>query len=273
MAAPLRVLVTRPAQDATRWVADLRAAGLDALALPLIAIESAGDQALQMLQTHRERIDEYRALMFVSASAVEHFFARKHQENAAEPPANVVAANTSTANTRYWATGPGTVAALRRAGVPASRIDAPAEASGRFDSETLWALVSPQLANADRVLIVRGGDTDDRQTGRDWLARQIEAAGALCEQAVAYRRLMPTFDEQDRRLAEAAATDGTIWLFSSSEAIGHLLQWLPATSWAQARAVATHPRIAQAALDAGFGRVRASRPVLEALTASIESLR
>jgi uroporphyrinogen-III synthase len=261
---PMRVLVTRPAQEAARWVADLCAAGLEAMALPLIAIEPAGDEARHALQVHRDRIDEYRALMFVSAAAVEHFFV--------EPPLSV-AERSATANTRYWATGPGTVSALRRAGIPVSRIDAPAQASGRFDSETLWALVRTQLIGADRVLIVRGGDADDRQTGRDWLARQIESVGAVCEQAVAYRRLVPAFSERDRTLAEAAAMDGAVWLFSSSEAIGNLLQWLPATSWRQARAVATHPRIAQAAVEVGFGRVITSQPVLSALTASIESLR
>jgi len=261
---PLRVLVTRPAQEAARWVDDFRAAGLDAMALPLIAIEPAGDEARLALQVHRGRIDKYGALMFVSAAAVEHFFV--------EPPPSV-AARSAAANTRYWATGPGTVSALRRAGIPVSRIDAPAQASGRFDSEALWALVRSQLTKADRVLIVRGGDADDRQTGRDWLARQIESVGAVCEQAVAYRRLMPAFSERDRRLAEAAATGDAVWLFSSSEAIGNLLHWLPTVSWNRACAVATHPRIAQAALDAGFGRVITSQPVLSALTASIESLR
>lgn len=261
---PLRVLVTRPAQEAVRWVDRLRAAGLDALPLPLIAIAPAGDIARHALQMHWSRIDTYRALMFVSATAVDHFFAQK-------PSAGV--ASSAAIDIRCWATGPGTVSALRRAGIPVSRIDAPAEAAGRFDSEALWALVGSQPTAADTVLVVRGGDAGDRQTGRDWLARQIEATGAVCEQAVAYRRLIPTFGESDQRLAEAAATDGAIWLFSSSEAIGNLLQWLPTVSWKQARAVATHPRIAQAARDAGFGRVLASQPVLEALTASIESLR
>ncbi|MFS2055745.1 uroporphyrinogen-III synthase, partial [Variovorax sp. CT11-76] len=47
---------------------------------------------------------------------------------------------------------------------------------------------------------------------------------------------------------------------------------LPATDWRAARAIATHPRIAQAARGAGFGTVRESAPLLEALVASIESL-
>ncbi|MGJ7583631.1 uroporphyrinogen-III synthase, partial [Variovorax sp. RHLX14] len=37
------VIVTRPAREAAQWVSDLRAAGLDAVALPLIVIEPVAD--------------------------------------------------------------------------------------------------------------------------------------------------------------------------------------------------------------------------------------
>jgi hypothetical protein len=40
------VIVTRPAREAVQWVDDLRAAGLDAVALPLIVIEPVADAAL-----------------------------------------------------------------------------------------------------------------------------------------------------------------------------------------------------------------------------------
>ena len=38
-----RVIVTRPAREASRWIDALRAEGLDARALPLIAIEPVED--------------------------------------------------------------------------------------------------------------------------------------------------------------------------------------------------------------------------------------
>jgi uroporphyrinogen-III synthase len=66
-----------------------------------------------------------------------------------------------------------------------------------------------------------------------------------------------------------ASTDGSIWLFSSSEAIAHLPIGL---DWGQARALATHPRIAQAAREAGFGQVLQSRPALPEVLASIKSV-
>jgi uroporphyrinogen-III synthase len=66
--------------------------------------------------------------------------------------------------------------------------------------------------------------------------------------------------------------DGSIWLFSSSEAVANLVASLPGQSFGQARAVATHPRIAQAAREAGFGCVLKTRPTLDDVVASIESL-
>jgi uroporphyrinogen-III synthase len=63
-----------------------------------------------------------------------------------------------------------------------------------------------------------------------------------------------------------------VWLFSSSEAVAHLRSLAPGQSWSRACALATHPRIAQAARAAGFGVVCESRPTMAELIASIESL-
>jgi len=89
---------------------------------------------------------------------------------------------------------------------------------------------------------------------------------------VAYQRAAPVWGPAERALATQAASDGSLWLFSSAEAVGHLSSLLPGQSWAQARALATHARIAQAARDLGFATVRESRPTLVDVLASIESL-
>ena len=264
----IRVIVTRPAREAVRWVGDLRAAGIDAVALPLIEIAPLQDPA--PVNAAWQRLSRYRALMFVSAAAVEHFF---KQKEAVVPATSAQEAIDLIANQRCWATGPGTAAALRSVGLPDDRIDTPPPGAAQFDSEALWTVVRPQLQPGAGVLIVRGGDADGRPTGRDWLAREIAAAGGICETVVAYRRLPPKLGEAERQLAADAAHAPAVWLFSSSEAVVHLRQALPATSWRSACAVATHPRIAQAVNEAGFGTVVSSRPVLEAVVASIESLR
>ena len=262
------VIVTRPAREAPRWIDGLRAAGFDVHALPLIAIAPVDDAvAGAALVRARHDVARCHAAMFVSAAAVEHFFAPVPVgAPAAVPPAPAPPH-------RCWATGPGTVLALRRAGVSEARIDAPSGAAASFDSETLWGLVRAQVATGTRVLIVRGGDAGARPTGRDWLARAIEAAGGVVDTVVAYRRLEPALDAPARALATAAAEDGSVWVFSSSEAVAHLCRALPQAHWRHGRAVATHARIAQAAREAGFGHVALASPRLDDLVASIESFR
>jgi uroporphyrinogen-III synthase len=271
-----RVIVTRPAREAPRWVDALRAGGFDARALPLIAIEPVEDAvARAALDRARHAVAERDAVMFVSAAAVEHFFASAPAENFLAPApvgGAAIGGAHDGAPRRCWATGPGTVRALRRAGLPEACIDAPAGEAATFDSETLWALVRAQVGAGTRVLIVRGGDARARPTGRDWLLREIEGAGGVVDTVVAYRRLEPRLDDAARALATAASADGSVWLFSSSEAVAHLSQALPGADWGAARAVATHARIAQAAREAGFGRVGLASPRLDDLVASIESL-
>ena len=266
------MIVTRPAREAAQWVARLAAHGLDAVALPLIAIgPCTGAADRQALQAARTRLaqGQYRALMFVSGNAVTGLF-EQNQAPALDTQALVAI------KTRAWAPGPGTASALEQAGMPRTLIDGPAPHAPQFDSETLWRQVAAQVRPGDRVLIVRGRsggvhDGDTAGNGRDWLARQIEAAGGQVDFVVVYERGAPRFTPAQVALAQQAAADGSVWLLSSSEAVQHLAEALPAQGWGAARALATHPRIAQAARDAGFGTVRECRPALEDVVASIES--
>jgi uroporphyrinogen-III synthase len=204
--------------------------------------------------------------MFVSGNAVEQFFASKPSDvswRAASP----------TAAPRAWATGPGTRQALQQAGVDDRSIDAPDARSGQFDSEALWQRVAPTLPPRSRVLIVRGSDAAGRSAGRPWLSDQLQAAGATVDLLPVYQRLAPAWSPVERALAADALHDGSVWLFSSSEAVLHLCELLPGHAFGAGRAVATHPRIAQAVRDAGFGVVAEARPALDDVIASIESFR
>lgn len=257
------MLVTRPAPEADRWTQALAAQGIAVEALPLIDIVPVRDSPA--LAAARAALAEVAVVMFVSPNAVRGFF----EENSAlalQPSAQAAI------ETRAWSPGPGTTAALVEAGWRSDRIDEPAPDAPQFDSESLWAQVAGQVRPGLRVLIVRGGDAEGRPTGRDWLATQLRAVGAAVEEVAAYRRTAPPGDGPWTARAKAAAHDGSVWLFSSSEAIANLREALPAQDWAGARAIATHPRIAEAAHAAGFGRVTASRPTLDAVAASIKSL-
>lgn len=243
----MRLLVTRPAAQAAEWVDALNAAGCDAVALPLIAIGPPADPA--PVDAAWQQLPACALAMFVSANAVANFFAR--------------APGPWPAGTRAGCTGPGTAAALRRAGVPAAAVVEPAADAPRFDSEALWDLVATETWAGRRVLVVRG------EEGRDWFADTLRAQGAEVAFVAAYARQAPIFGTAEQALVQAALVDapGHLWLFSSSEAVRHLLQAVPGADWRASQALASHPRIAQAAREAGFGRVSECPPTVEAVLA------
>lgn len=256
------VVVTRPEREAAVWVSALSAHGFAPVALPLMAFGPPADMAA--LQACRQRLADYSAVMFVSPQAVHAFWP------VAAWPVGV----------RCWAPGPGTARALYQLGIPENAIDQPAADATQFDSEALWPVVRAQLRPGARVLVVRGEQAADRAagpapgeaaspqaqpsqgSGREWLARQCEQAGALVDFCVAYGRGVPVWSQQQHALAERALADGAIWLLSSSESVGHLKQLQPVSNWAGARALATHPRIATSALAMGFAEVRLVRPAM-----------
>ncbi|NML46922.1 uroporphyrinogen-III synthase [Ramlibacter sp. G-1-2-2] len=252
----MRIVVTRPAQEAARWVQQLRACGHEAVALPLMAIHPAPDP--QALDAARAALAQYAAVMFVSGNAVQGLLA----EGMAWPR-----------GVRAWAPGPATRELLLRSGVPFDAIDAPAEDAPQFDSESLWDRVQGQLQRSQRLLLVRGAGADGRSRGRDWLAQQLAAAGVQVDEVAAYARGLPAWSVAEQDVARQASGDGSLWLFSSSEAAANLGELLPAQDWAAARALVTHPRIAAAVRVLGFGYVQESRPALAEVMASIESSR
>ena len=260
----MRVLVTRPQPQAAQWVGQLAALGVQAAAVPLLGIGAPADPEAVVLAW--ARLASHRAVMFVSPNAVERFFAAAPGagDGHAGWPDGVWAAGT----------GPGTQAALARAGVPAQQVLCPPADGGRFDSESLWPLLAERgpWAGAS-MLIVRG------EGGRDWLADRVRAEGATVEFIEAYRRLDPKLDDEAMRaVTEALAHPADhVWLLSSSEAVRHLPRLCPGVDWSASRALATHPRIAAAASDIGFGEVSAVAPTSGAVqawvTRSIQSTR
>ena len=254
MSASLRVLVTRPARQAADWVARLRAAGIDAVALPLIEIVCAPDEA--QVQAAWEQLPSMRLAVFVSPNAAECFFG-------ARPPAAQWPADT-----RAAAVGPGTSRVLRELGVDAGRIVEPGADAEQFDSEALWEQLRAIDWNAQQVLIVRGDG------GREWLAETLRAHGAQVSAVCAYRRCVPRLDEAQRAIVAAALREPRrhLWFFSSSEAIANLEAIAAEADWSRPRALATHPRIAESAQRLGFDEVARARPAFEAVRACIQSI-
>lgn len=249
-----RVIVTRPAAQAASWVQRLAARGIDAIALPLIEIAAAPDP--DALRVAWDRIASHRLVVFVSANAVLHFFAARPLD--AEWPMPLLAA----------APGPGTAEALRAEGLADAAIVEPAPDSPQLDSEALWQRLAAHEWRGARVLIVRGDG------GRDWLGERLAEAGAEVETVAAYTRALPRLSAEARHDLDAAFADpaGHVWLFSSSEAIANLEALAGAARANRSRAIATHPRIAARARQAGFASVSEVPPGFDAVVTCIQSM-
>lgn len=242
------MIVTRPKAQAQAWVRALLDSGVDAQALPLIDITPAPDPV--PVQQAWSELPGLAFVMFVSANAVEHFFALRPAGTAW--PAGV----------RAGSTGQGTTAALRTCGVPDQVIVRPAPGQAS-ESESLWMQIRHEPWQGRHVLVVRG------EEGRHWLAQQFQVAGATVEFLVAYQRHPPELDAACEVLLTQTlqAPRGHVWLFSSSEAVGHLRALAPHGDWASSQALATHPRIAQAARALGFAQVAIVEPTVRAVAA------
>jgi uroporphyrinogen-III synthase len=243
----MQLLVTRPQPQAEDWVDALRAQQVNAQALPLIAIAPDGADAIAAAWA---ALEACRLVVFVSPNAVSAFFA---QRRAAWP-----------SHVQAGCTGPGTARALAAAGVPAACIVEPAGDAAQFDSESLWARLASQPWAGQRVLVVRG------QGGRDWLAERLREHGADVSFVAAYRSAVPTLDAAQRECLHAALAEPahTVWLFSSSQAVQHLVQLAPSAPWPALQAWATHSRIADTLRARGVGAVQAVRPTIDAVAAA-----
>lgn len=265
----MRVLVTRPQPQADAWAADLRDAGHDAHALPLIAIEGPVDPA--PVQALWQGMASQALLMFVSPAAVDWFF-RLAPPGARWSPHTLAAAP-----------GPGTARQLMAmgaaAGLKAEQVLSPDAQAEQFDSETLWPLLAPLDWHDKQVCIVSGGDQTEAK-GRTWLTGQWQAQGATVSSLLTYQRGPAPWTPAEQTLARQALASPAqhIWLFSSSQAIDflaahHVPQLALGTppDWSQARTLVTHPKIAERAHLLGMTRITQTRPTLEAVVEALRS--
>ena len=226
------IVVTRPAGQAGRLAALIRAAGGEPIPFPVIEIRDIENS--DHLNELIDRLDQFDLAVFVSPNAAARALGRI-RERRAFPAALAVAA-----------VGPGTARELARLGLTGA-----AAPAGPGDSESLLALRELAQPQGRRVLIFRGDG------GRELLADELTARGALVEHATCYRRARPDLDAQPLL---AAWADGMLAAFTvtSSEGLRNLSEMVgPAGRALLARTpvFVTHPRIGQTAQKLGLSAV------------------
>ncbi len=218
--AGLKVLVTRPRDQAGLLALAIQQAGGKAILFPLLDIAPVSD----VTHLHQKLAQRFDLAIFISPNAVQYGMAAIAAAHAVLPP--LVAT-----------IGQGSARALRAAGV--TSIIAPTE---RYDSEGLLAL--PELADMSgkRVLILRGDG------GRELLGDTLKARGASVEYATCYQRSKST-----QSLTELAQLRPDVITVTSSEALAHLVGMVgSAVEWLSLPLFVPHARIAANATQQGW---------------------
>jgi uroporphyrinogen-III synthase len=224
----LKIVVTRPRDQAVQLAQRIEHAGGVPLLFPLLDITAVQDT--RELHEQISRLAQFDLAIFISPNAVHYGISA------------IRAAGELPAKLKIATVGQGSARALRELGI--TNVIAPAE---RFDSEGLLALPELQDVSGWRVMIFRGDG------GRELLGNTLRARGATVEYAVCYQRSKP---QQDIGALVSAAPDAIT--VTSSEALGYLWQMLDDGAQAVLRDTplfVPHQRIAELARQQGWHQV------------------
>jgi uroporphyrinogen-III synthase len=129
----------------------------------------------------------------------------------------------------------------------------------QWDSEGLWEVLQSSKSDwsGRKVLIFKG------EGGRDWLADTLSAAGALVEAIAVYSRAPLELSHPAWGDLKEIDFSQSLWLLTSSEAVrylGQVMQQHFQGALQKASAICSHPAIASAAEQIGFGEVFSCEP-------------
>lgn len=166
-----RILVTRPAGQATRLCSLLEAAGYEAIPLPAIEILQPADN--YRLEAVTDTLEEYDLAVFVSVNAVKTGleFILNHRD--------------WPGNTRIATVGARSAEALLPYGLSVDLVP-----EHQYNSEALLALDELQDMSGQCVVIFRGNG------GREVLRDTLVARGADVDYVEVYQRACPAVDAQ-----------------------------------------------------------------------------
>jgi len=246
----LKIVVTRPRDQAMKLARSIELAGGAPLLFPLLDISAVPDT--RVLYEQISRLEQFDLAIFISPNAVCYGIGAIRATG--EIPSKLKIATV----------GQGSAKALRNLGV--IDVIAPTE---RFDSEGLLALPELQNISGWKVMIFRGDG------GRELLGNILQERGAAVEYAACYQRSKP---QQDACALHNAAPDAII--VTSSEALGYLWQMMDddlRNSLCDIALFVPHERIAALARQQGWHKVlltgSGDEGLLSALTAWAEQER
>lgn len=167
--AGLRVLVTRPRDQAENLAQLIEARGGQAIRFPVIKIAEPSDP--RALNTILERLEDFDMAIFISPNAVNRALPLIRARGGMPP------------NLQLACVGRGSARELAR-----HDIETAIAPRDRFDSEALLELPALQAVKGKRIVIFRG------EGGRELLGDTLKARGAQVEYAECYRRQRPDAD-------------------------------------------------------------------------------
>nr|WP_255675957.1 uroporphyrinogen-III synthase [Pusillimonas sp. MFBS29] len=226
-----RVVLTRPQGKNEALARRLSGAGLPALLLPALHIQSLPADA-----AHIPDPDAYDLLVFVSGHALQFYLQALDERRAGwRWPVHTRAATVGGTSARM----------LREADfIASSQIIHPGPDLSQ-DSESLWHLLQPRLNTLKKVLIIRG------RTGREWLGSKLEQAGVQVDRVAMYDRIPALWDtQQAEQLGQVLGqAEPCVFLLTSSESLdavhANVRRLGLEHGWARSRFVVIHERIAR----------------------------
>ena len=192
-----RILVTRAAHQAGKLSEGLRAAGAEAVEVPVLEIQAP--ISFDSLDAALRQLDEYDCLVFTSANTV-------HAVVERAAACGIVFADHMP---QIAAVGKATAEAAKRAGFGVALT--PKEYVAESLVEALGTLVAGQ-----RILLARAA------IARDLIPDELRAAGAVVEVVDAYQNAVPKDAPDKLRAALNSGIDAVT--FTSSSSVTHLAQ-------------------------------------------------
>jgi uroporphyrinogen III methyltransferase/synthase len=221
----LRVLVTRPREQAAALAEPLADLGADVLVQPAIEIGPPAD--VQQLDAAISRVAEFDWLAFSSSNGVLFFLDRLLATSDVRRLGRV----------KLAAMGPGTAEELARYRLRADVVPA------QYRAEALAAELVKVCAG-QRVLLVRAS------RGREVLAEELTAAGAIVEQVVAYESR--DVSQPSEEVAAALAAGRIDWVTVTSSAIARSLARMFGKELARARLASISPITSATLAELGY---------------------